>query len=100
MSAKDRNAIVEEIEAHIRTQGGASGDWYVGVTSDIEQGLFSDHNVPSQDSWYICRQAFTPADAKTIEADLLRLGCDGKAKGRDNSGVFVYAYLKTTVTKQ
>ena len=100
MSAKDRNAIAEEIEAHIRTQGGACGDWYVGVTSDIEQGLFGDHNVPSQDSWYICRRTFTPADAKAIEADLVRLGCDGGAKCRDDAAVFVYAYLKTPATKQ
>ena len=100
MSAKDRNAIVEEIEAHIRTQGGACGDWYVGVTSDIEQGLFGDHNVPSQDSWYICRRTFTHADAKAIEADLIRLGCDGGSKRRDDAAIFVYAYLKTTATKQ
>jgi len=45
MSAKDRNAITEEIKAHIRKQGGAYRSWYVGVTSDIEQGLFNDHNV-------------------------------------------------------
>jgi hypothetical protein len=99
MSAKDRNAITEEIKAHIQTQGGTCVDWYVGVTSDIEQGLFDDHNVPSQDSWYICRQAFTPADARAIEADLLHVGCDGGAKGRNDSAVFVYAYLKTPTTK-
>ena len=100
MSAKDRNEITEEIKAHIRTQGGTCGDWYVGVTSDIEQGLFDDHNVPSQNEWYICRQAFTPADAKGIQADLLGLGCDGGMKRRDDAAVFVFAYLKTPVTKQ
>ena len=100
MSAKDRNAITEEIKAHIRKQGGAYCSWYVGVTSDIEQGLFGDHNVPAQNEWYICRQAFTPADARAIEAGLLRLGCDGGTKCRDDAAVFVYAYLKTPATKQ
>jgi len=100
MSAKDRNAIAKEIKAHIRKQGGAYRGWYVGVTSDIEQGLFNDHNVPSQNNWYICRQTFTPADAKAIEAYLLGLGCDGGTKCRDDAAVFVYAYLKTPATKQ
>jgi len=31
--------------------GGASNNWYAGITSDVEQRLFSEHGVSRQGRW-------------------------------------------------
>ena len=86
--------ILNEIVAHANKEGGGYGSWYAGVASDPEQRLFSDHNVPRQDAWWIHREAASSTSARDVEAALLRLGFDGGPGGGDYTTEHVYAYRK------
>ena len=77
MEAKNAQTIVNEIYAHMQKQGGQLSDWYVGITSDIEQRLFTDHNVPRKNHWYAYRKATTADEARSAEKAFLDAGCDG-----------------------
>ena len=50
------------------------------------------------DYWRIARQCYKHEDARTVEKDLCELGCDGGPGGGDKTTVYVYAYLKGTMT--
>ena len=42
---KIKAEIIEDIKVYIQNWGGKYPDWYVGITSDPRQRLFSDHGV-------------------------------------------------------
>lgn len=86
--------MFQEILAHIKSQGGRESSWYVGIASNWQARLFTDHNVPKQDVWYIARQCPDDASARSVEDALIQLGYDGGLGGGDKTTVFVYAYLK------
>ena len=94
-SAKD---VHSEIVAHIVKQGGTYSSWYCGITSDWDDCLFNRHQVPRKDYWFIARQCYTDKDARSVENALIKLGCDGGGGGGDEKSVYVYAYLKGTMT--
>ena len=98
MVAQTAQAVYNEILAHINEQGGAKSNWYCGIASDWEARLFEDHNVPRKDHWRTARQCFNDTDSRAVEKSLLELGCDGGSGGGDNTTVYVYAYLKSSVT--
>ena len=90
--------VYEEIVAHIKKQGGEYSSWYCGIASDWEARLFDDHNVPRKDYWRAACKCYDYDDAKKVEDALLKLGCDGGRGGGDETTVYVYAYLKGTMT--
>ena len=98
MKPQEAQQVYDEIVAHIKKQGGIYSNWYCGITSDWEDRLFNDHQVPRKDYWYIARQCYNDNDARIVESALLRFGCDGGAGGGDQTTVYVYAYLKGTMT--
>ena len=98
MEAKDAQTIVNQIKAHIAKQGGQASDWYSGVTEDIEERLFDNHNVPKKNHWYAFWKAISEDDARAAEKALLNYGCDGGGGGGDEDVIYVYAYLKTSAT--
>jgi len=99
MEAQDAQQVYDEIVAHIKKQGGAYSTRYCGITSDWVSRLFDDHQVPRNENyWYIARQCYNNSDARNVEDALLKLGCDGSAGGGDQTTVYVYAYLKGTMT--
>jgi hypothetical protein len=98
MIPRDVQQVYDEIVAHITKQGGAYSTWYCGIASSVKARLFDDHNVPQKDYWYIASQCYDSDDARKVEDKLLRLGCDGGAGGGDQTTVYVYAYLKGTMT--
>lgn len=98
MEAQGAQQVLTEIMAHIKKQGGAYSDWYCGIASDWQSRLFDDHQVPRENHWYIARQCFNDSDAREVEAELLKLGCDGSAGGGDETTIYVYAYLKGSMT--
>jgi len=87
-----------EIVAHINKQGGAYSSWYCGIASDWGDRLFNEHQVPRQNHWWIARQCYDNESARNVEAALLKLGCAGGGGGGDNATIYVYAYLKDTMT--
>jgi len=58
-----------------------------------------EHKVPKEGHPYIARQCYTSDDARAVENALVELGCDGVPGGGDKTSIYVYAYLKGTMTK-
>ena len=96
----DKTTIIDEISEHINTQGGDYSDWYIGITDDIRRRLFSKHNVPETNAWFIYRAAADRAAAEMIENYFIDLGCIGCQGGGGEDSRIVYAYLITSSTKQ
>lgn len=71
--------------------------WYVGITSDIKQRLFTDHAVAKQSYW-IWRRASDHTVARAIEMDYHKAGCQGSYGGGNYTAVYIYAYLITDLT--
>ena len=103
MKPQDKEGVYGEIVAHIKKQieqdAGAYSNWYCGIASDWEDRLFNEHKVPRKDHWRTIRQCYNNEDARTVESKLLKLGCDGGAGGGDETTVYVYAYLKGSMTE-
>ena len=97
--AKTAQEVYDEIVAHIKKQGGPFSSWYCGITENIKNRLFGDHNVPEKDHWFIHRPCTSNESARNVEKALLELGCDGGTGGGDANAVHVYAYLKTSITE-
>ena len=91
-------SIISEIDAHMKLSGFTNPNWYVGITSDINERLFGSHNVPRKDHWYIFRRANSDTDARNIESAYHRAGCKGSGGGGEHTTVYVYAYVITTQT--
>jgi len=73
-------------------------DCYVGVTSDIKQRLFVDHNVSEQNGHFTYWKAPSSTMAREVEQYFLERGMDGASGGGDESAIMVYAYVKTPQT--
>lgn len=81
--------------------GGRYSDWYVGIASNPRQRLFNDHNVQENGYGWIFREAFNPESARDVEAHFTdTLGADGDTGGGDNTTKFVYAYKKSSYTRE
>lgn len=98
--AKTAQDAYNDTLSHIQSQGGPLSNWYCGITSNISNRLFGDHNVPEENHWFIFRECVNSEAARAVEKALLDQGCDGGPGGGDNSSVYVYAYLKSNITKQ
>ena len=98
MKAQSSQDVYDGIIAHIGNQGGGYKKWYCGIASDWEDRLFNDHNVPHKDHWHIARRCYNDGAAIRVENALVALGCDGGLSGGDETTVYVYAYLKGTMT--
>lgn len=88
----------DEIVEHIGKQGGSPSTWYCGIASDWDKRLFTEHKVPREHHWYIVRQCHTNEDARAVERALCQYSCDGGPGGGDYTTVYVYAYLKGSMT--
>lgn len=91
-------SIIGEINAHMKQSGLANHNWYVGITSDVNERLFGSHNVPRKNHWYIYRRANSDTEARNIESAYHKAGCKGSGGGGDHTAVFVYAYVITPQT--
>ena len=97
--AKTAQEAYDEILTHIQKQGGSFSKWYCGITENIQNRLFGDHNVPEEDHWYAYRQCTTSNAARDVEKAFLDHGYDGGTGGGDDDAVYVYVYLKTPITE-
>lgn len=94
-----KSDIVAQICAHADKEGSGYNKWYCGIAADPAERLFSGHNVPKDNSWWIHRNAQTEQNARDTEAYLVKLGFAGGEGGGDSTTVNVYAYkiLNSTV---
>jgi hypothetical protein len=98
---KNSRDIETEIIGFVVNSGNPDpGHWYVGITSNVKQRLFNEHNVNEyNDSGYIICQAINSEHARAAESNLFKLGFKGDTGGGDDTATFVYAYLITTNTR-
>ena len=94
--------LIAEIKDYIGKNGGmlAGYGWYVGITSDPDRRLFRDHQVDKQNGPWIHGAAASNAEARSIERQLMALGCKGGSGGGDAESVYVYAYRINMHTKE
>lgn len=99
--AKSKETVKQEIKEHIKSRGGAYSDWYVGIAADAGQRLFSDHNVHKENGCWIYPECESSAAAREVEEYFINiLRTDGGTGGGDRSTKSVYAYKKTSSTKE
>ena len=91
--------IIANLESHISKGGGYWRDWYIGITSDVQQRLFADHCVRGIGDWWIHQPASSAEEARFIEKHFLGKGMDGGRGGGDHSTRHVYVYKKGNHTK-
>ena len=100
MEEWDSQGAFNDIYKYIREQGGNLSNWYCGITSDWEDRLFTEHKIPQgEDYWFIVRQCHNENDARGVKGAFIDLGCDGYRGGGDTESVYIYAYLKGTMTE-
>ena len=97
--AKTAQEVYNEILKHIQEQGGLFSSWFCGITENIQNRLHGDHKVPEKDHWFIHRPCTSSEAARNVEKAFLDNGCDGGTGGGDDDAVYVYAYLKASVTE-
>ncbi len=100
MIAQAPEQIFADLNAHITQSGLLNSQWYVGIASNPQQRLFSDHRVPRTGAWWIYRLALNHHDARGIESAYHAAGCSGGPGGGDCETCYVYAYVKTPQTSQ
>jgi len=91
-------SLCREIDAWMLKSGIRNAGWYVGITSDIEERLFGHHQAPRGNHWWIYRRCPNATEARELEAAYHRAGCRGAGGGGDNTAVYIYAYVITSVT--
>lgn len=97
--AKNYETIIREIDNHISLSGKRYySDFYIGITKNIQQRLFGDHNVSKENSWWIYRTAESSDVARKVERHYLDLGMRGGAGGGDDDTCVVYCYVVTPTT--
>jgi hypothetical protein len=94
--------IINEILSHIQNHcnGKLFKNYYVGITNNMENRLFGDHNVPRKGHCYIYREAVNIDSARIAEEGLLAKGMKGGSGGGDDDSVFVYCYEIGNSTKE
>lgn len=93
---KFKQKIIDDITNHFKDT--VYKDCYVGITSDVDSRLFSDHNVSKENGHWIYQSAFSDNAAREIEQHFLDKGMDGGSGGGDEDSKIVYVYKKTTTT--
>lgn len=96
----DISQALQEITTYINKNGGLFYQWYVGITSDIEQRLFNGHSVDRYANIWIYRSLISSDEARRLEAYFLSQGCRGDVGGGDKNANFIYCYQMTQNTRE
>ena len=101
MKSQSAQVAYDRIVAYIKEKGGAYPQWYCGIAADWEDRLFNGHKIPNRayEWWIVPPKCFSNAAAREAEDALHKIGCDGAPGGGDEATVYVYAYLKGSMTK-
>ena len=73
--------------------------FYAGITTDPTQRLFDEHQLPHNQPHRVVR-CENHQEARELEKQLHKSGCDGGPGGEDNSSEYVYVYLTSPQTRQ
>lgn len=99
--AKSKPEIIADIKTYINNLTSKYSDWYVGIASDPQKRLFTDHTVNKDSDLWIYRECATSDIAREVEEYFVNtLKTDGGPGGGDYSTKYVYAYKKSTQTTE
>jgi hypothetical protein len=99
--ANTEKQVVINIQNHMNKEGGTPFEWYVGITNNPEDALFSRHNVSRLSGKWIYDACFNNQSARNVESYFINtIKTDGGPGGGDTYSLYVYAYRKTTSTSQ
>lgn len=74
--------------------------WYVGISSNPETRLFTDHKVQENGGLWIIQPTSNNYVARSVEDFIVKnYRTDGGQGGGDNNSTYVYAFLKTSYTQ-
>ena len=92
--------IAIEIDNYINgCTGKYYSDFYVGISNDPTDRLFSDHKVDQKNGCWKYLKAIDIENARDAEKILLQKGMKGGDVGGDETSVNVYCYQITPNTK-
>jgi hypothetical protein len=95
----DSDSIIRDILSFMRKHGGPSYSWYVGISRDAKEALFSNHKVSVERGIWIWKATDNPKAAQAVEDYFVEnFYSDGALCGRDILSTQVYAYKKAVDT--
>ncbi|GFH99049.1 hypothetical protein IMSAGC004_01451 [Bacteroidaceae bacterium] len=101
MCKKDYSTIIAEVDEHMKKSGKRYySNFYVGVSDNAVQRLFSEHHVSREESWWIYRTAKDADTARKVEKHYLDLGMRGGDEDRNDSSTMVYVYAVEPITTE
>ena len=93
----DFNTVIKRMETYMSKFEGDYPDWFVGITNDLDDGLFDLHGVEEDGIW-ISFGADTEEVAKRVEMYFLEKKTDGKPSELEENARIVFAYKKNSKT--
>ena len=93
----DYNTVIKRIQTYMSKFEGDYSDWYVGITKDLDEGLFQLHKVEENGIW-ISFGADTDEVAKKVEKYFLNKKTDGNPVVLEEDTRIVYVYKKNSDT--
>ena len=93
----DYNTVIKRIQTYMSKFEGDYSDWYVGITKDLDEGLFQLHKVEENGIW-ISFGADTDEVAKKVEKYFLNKKTYGNPIVLQEDTRIVYVYKKNSDT--
>ena len=93
----DYNTVIKRMQTYMSKFEGDYSDWYVGITKNLDEGLFQLHKVEENGIW-ISFGADTDEVAKKVESFFLNKKTDGNPTELEEDTRIVYVYKKNSNT--
>jgi len=93
----DYHTVIKRIETYMSKFEGDYSDWFVGITKNLDEGLFELHKVEETGIW-ISFGADTEDVAKKVEEYFLEKKTDGNPKTLEENTRIVFVYKKNSNT--
>jgi len=93
----DYNTVIKRMQTYMSKFEGNYSDWYIGITKDLDEGLFNTHKVEENGIW-ISFGADTDEIAKKVEKYFLDKNTDGNPRELPENTRIVYIYKKNSDT--
>ncbi len=93
----DYNTVIKRMQTYMSKFEGDYSDWYVGITKNLDEGLFQLHKVEENSIW-ISFGADTDEVAKKVESFFIKKKTDGNPTELEEDTRIVYVYKKNSNT--
>ena len=98
LDAQEYESAALELIIFMSGQNAPNYAFYAGIASDPKQRLFDEHQLPHNQPHIVVR-CENHQEARELEKQLHKSGCDGGPGGGDESSEYVYVYLMSPQTR-